>query len=163
MCTMEPKMQKYPRLFRPGMNCFFGAVWFSSGGSHMGQQPNTTWRLFQLFTHGKRPSLWKCYWHYTTGGDEKSRDKRYLQIHILPVCTCRYPAVSASCHHARLLHYGTVVHLLQYSCRIIKYPIAFYTNLYYNTHNFQRVQRFASFPSPFTISTGNIGPGGAKI
>ena len=46
-------------------------AWFSSIGSHMGQQAQTAWRFIRLFTHADGPPM-DNYGYYTMGRGEKS-------------------------------------------------------------------------------------------
>ena len=50
-------------------------MWYSSTRSHMGQQPHTTWRLFQLVRHKKAPPLMDNFLYYTMKDRRKSIDE----------------------------------------------------------------------------------------
>ena len=59
------KMQKSPALIAGDELFLEYFTWFSSIGSHMGQQSDTTWCLFLLFGHMKCPPLMNNFGYYT--------------------------------------------------------------------------------------------------
>ena len=68
------KTQKFPA-FEAGDELFQGYfAWFSSIGSHMGQQTCTAWRLIHLCRHKNAP-LTVNFEYYTMRGGKKSREK----------------------------------------------------------------------------------------